>query len=190
VRTHRDARAMARALRGHLAALDPPRDISHAQALEAVAAQFGQRDGDTLAAAIAADDGPGASAPVPAAGQVAFAAPVPILRIFSVERAREFYLGYLGFSWDWEHRFEPGLPLYAQVSRAGLRLHLSEHHGDGSPAGAVFLPMTAIDAFHRELAATGYGSLRPAVEDAPWGRTLDLLDPFGNQLRFCEPSSD
>lgn len=37
------------------------------------------------------------------------------------------------FRVDWEHRFEPGFPLYLQVSRDGLVLHLSEHHGDGSP---------------------------------------------------------
>ena len=41
---------------------------------------------------------------------------VPILRIFDVAKAKEFYLDYLGFRADWEHRFEPGLPLYMQVS--------------------------------------------------------------------------
>jgi catechol 2,3-dioxygenase-like lactoylglutathione lyase family enzyme len=42
---------------------------------------------------------------------------VPILRIFDVAKAREFYLDYLGFRSDWEHRFEPGLPLYMQNYR-------------------------------------------------------------------------
>ncbi|WP_457818672.1 glyoxalase superfamily protein, partial [Staphylococcus aureus] len=51
---------------------------------------------------------------------------IPILRIFSVEKAREFYLDFLGFQVDWEHRFEPDLPLYMQVRRSGLTLHLSE----------------------------------------------------------------
>jgi catechol 2,3-dioxygenase-like lactoylglutathione lyase family enzyme len=31
----------------------------------------------------------------------------PILRIFDDAKAREFYVGYLGFEVDWEHRFEP-----------------------------------------------------------------------------------
>ena len=35
---------------------------------------------------------------------------IPILRIFSVEKAREFYLGFLGFAWDWEHRFGDNFP--------------------------------------------------------------------------------
>ena len=33
-----------------------------------------------------------------------FAAAVPQFRIFSVEKAREFYLGFLGFKVDWELR--------------------------------------------------------------------------------------
>jgi len=41
---------------------------------------------------------------------------VPILRIFSVEKAREFYVGFLDFTWDWEHRFDDNAPIYAQVS--------------------------------------------------------------------------
>ncbi|MGD0192625.1 MAG: glyoxalase superfamily protein, partial [Rhizomicrobium sp.] len=62
-----------------------------------------------------------------------FTAVVPVFRMFDIAKAREFYVDYLGFSWDWEHRFDADAPLYAQVSRAGLRLHLSEHHGDGTP---------------------------------------------------------
>ena len=41
---------------------------------------------------------------------------VPILRIFDENKAREFYLEYLGFQLDWEHRFEQEMPLYMQVS--------------------------------------------------------------------------
>ena len=35
-------------------------------------------------------------------------APVPILRMFDVEKARAFYLGFLGFTVDVEHRFALG----------------------------------------------------------------------------------
>ena len=47
---------------------------------------------------------------------------IPLLRIFDVASARDFYLGFLGFGVDWEHRFEPGAPLYLQVSRDGCVL--------------------------------------------------------------------
>ena len=45
---------------------------------------------------------------------------IPVLRIFDVTKAREFYLDYLGMSVDWEHRFEGTAPLYLQVSRGDL----------------------------------------------------------------------
>ena len=64
---------------------------------------------------------------------VQFERAVPIFRIFSLDKAREFYLDFLGFKIDWDHRFDPIAPLYRQISRRNLILHLSEHHGDGSP---------------------------------------------------------
>lgn len=115
-------------------------------------------------------------------------APIPILRMFSVEKAYAFYIDFLGFKLDWEHRFEPDLPLYAQLHRDALVLHLSEHHGDGTPGTALFLPIEDIGAFHQELTAKHYGYARPGVEDMPWGREMQIADPFGNMLRFCEPS--
>jgi hypothetical protein len=33
----------------------------------------------------------------------------PILRIFDEAKAKGFYVDFLGFKIDWEHRFEPGL---------------------------------------------------------------------------------
>src|SRR5438046_5182229 len=81
---------------------------------------------------------------------VEFQKTIPILRIFSVEKAKEFYVGFLGFTVDWEHHFEENTPAYLQVSRAGLVLHLSEHHGDACPGSTVFVWMTGIEEFHRE----------------------------------------
>jgi len=82
--------------------------------------------------------------PTDAKTAITFIRTVPILRIFSVEKAKEFYRGFLGFSVDWEHTFEPGMPVYMQVSRAGLQLHLSEHHGDGSPGVHIHVEMTGV----------------------------------------------
>ena len=39
----------------------------------------------------------------------------PILRIFDESKVKEFYIHFLGFKIDWEHRFEEGLPLYMQI---------------------------------------------------------------------------
>ena len=53
----------------------------------------------------------------------------PILRIFDEAKALEFYVDFLGFKVDWQHRFEANFPLYLQVSLGECVLHLSEHHG-------------------------------------------------------------
>jgi catechol 2,3-dioxygenase-like lactoylglutathione lyase family enzyme len=37
--------------------------------------------------------------------------------VFDETKAREFYVEFLGFKVDWEHRFEPGTPLYMQLSQ-------------------------------------------------------------------------
>jgi uncharacterized glyoxalase superfamily protein PhnB len=112
---------------------------------------------------------------------------VPILRIFDVEKAKQFYVGFLGFTVDWEHRFDAAAPLYMQLSRGGLVLHLSEHHGDACPGSTVFVRMTGLDGYHREITAKGYGYMRPGIETAPWNaKLMEVTDPFGNRLRFNE----
>ena len=109
----------------------------------------------------------------------------PILRIFDEAKAREFYLDYLGFTLDWEHRFEPGMPLYCQVSKDGCTLHLSEHHGDCSPGAAIRITTAGIDALHAALAEKQYKYARPGIESVPWGgREMSIKDPFGNRLTF------
>jgi catechol 2,3-dioxygenase-like lactoylglutathione lyase family enzyme len=118
---------------------------------------------------------------------VTFNHTVPILRMFSVEKAKEFYVGWLGFKVDWEHEFEPDTPKYMQVSRGGLVFHLSEHYGDGTPGTAVYVDMQGVKEFHAEISARKYKYYRPAVERTPWDTwAMDLLDPFGNKLRFNE----
>ena len=77
-------------------------EITRSQALEIVAAQLGYRDWNTCAAAWK-------SAPAPIT--------IPILRTFPGAEARRFYVEFLGFTVDWEHRFGEGMPVHQQVSR-------------------------------------------------------------------------
>ena len=74
--------------------------------------------------------------------EIEFNRTIPILRIFDVAKADEFYVGFLGFSVDWDHRFDDNAPLYRQISRGDLILHLSEHHGDGSSGARVRIMMS------------------------------------------------
>jgi len=108
----------------------------------------------------------------------------PILRMFDEAKAREFYIDFLGFKVDFEHRFDPGAPLYMGLSRGECRLHLSEHHGDGSPGARVRIPIDDLDGLHAELTAKRYKYNRPGIETMPWGRELTASDPFHNRLIF------
>jgi catechol 2,3-dioxygenase-like lactoylglutathione lyase family enzyme len=116
-----------------------------------------------------------------------FQSVVPILRIFDVDKAKEFYAGFLGFTVDWEHRFEANTPTYMQVSRGNLVLHLSEHYGDCCPGSTVYVRTAGIEALHKEISAKRYKYLRPGLDLAPWGgKCMEVIDPFGNRLRFNE----
>lgn len=182
MRSFLDAKTMARALRAEFESRGIA--LTHSEALELVARQFGCTSWNEMAAKIA---GESESGPLAAPPAVSFSRTAPIMRIFDEERAAEFYQGFLGFSRDWDHRFGDNFPLYAQVSRAGLVLHLSGHHGDATPGSTVFVTMTGIRAFHAELSARNYRHNKPGLEQAPWGLTLEVVDPFGNRIRFCEP---
>jgi uncharacterized glyoxalase superfamily protein PhnB len=112
----------------------------------------------------------------------------PILRSFDEVKAREFYVDFLGFKVDWEHRFEEGLPLYMQVSKDDCIIHLSEHHGDCSPGAGVRIQISDVKAYQRELIAKLYKYARPGVEKKPWGNIeMSINDPFGNCLHFFQP---
>jgi uncharacterized glyoxalase superfamily protein PhnB len=113
---------------------------------------------------------------------------VPILRSFDESKAREFYVDFMGFTVDWEHRFADNAPLYMQLSREGIVIHLSEHHGDCSPGGAVRIEMADVDAFSKTLREKRYKYANPGCGQLmPWGtKEVTLTDPFKNRLIFWQ----
>lgn len=54
---------------------------------------------------------------------------VPILRMYDVAATIRFYVGYLGCSLDWQAG-DGDRPVYLQVSRGAMTLHLSSHHDE------------------------------------------------------------
>lgn len=182
MRTYHDAKAMAKAMREALAARNL--DVTHSEALEIVARQFGVATWNILSAKI---DNAGEAPAV--GGTIALEQAIPIVRIFDVAKAHEFYLGFMGFSVDWEHRFHDEAPLYTQVSRGALKLHLSEHAGDATPGGNMVVYMTGVRALHAELIGKNYKYMRPGLQDQDWGPELQVTDPFQNRIRFMERTS-
>ncbi|RMI46459.1 glyoxalase superfamily protein [Streptomyces triticirhizae] len=106
---------------------------------------------------------------------------IPILRVREVAAALGWYLR-LGFGLRWEHRFEPGFPVFAEVARGALRLFLSEHEGDARPGGLVYLRLADLDAVAEEFGVV--------PRDEPWGREIELTDPDGNRLRISDALSE
>lgn len=178
MRTFRDAKAMAKAMRAALAGKNL--EISHSEALEIVARQFGLDNWNILAAKIEAQEGRSLQE------AVQFEPPAPIFRIFDEEKARDFYEGFLDCTVDWEHRFEPNTPVYMQVSRGALRLHLSEHSGDASPGGNMVVYTRDVEALQKGLIAKNYRYNRPGLHRQDWGLECEIIDPFGNRIRFLE----
>ncbi len=119
---------------------------------------------------------------------IVFERTIPILRMFDVVKAREFYLDFLGFHVEFEHRFHDDAPLFMGVARSGVRIFLSEHHGDGTPGTNVVIQISGIDAFHRELVAKRYRYFNPSIQTREWGtREMVVYDPFNNHIVFSEP---
>ncbi|MGY3715814.1 glyoxalase superfamily protein [Sutcliffiella cohnii] len=111
----------------------------------------------------------------------------PIFRIFDEVKAREFYLDFLEFKVDWEHRFEDDLPLYIQISYGDCIIHLSENYGDSSPGSAIRIEVENLSLYHSNLLEKKYKFARPGIETTPWNtREVRLGDPFGNRIVFYE----
>lgn len=113
----------------------------------------------------------------------------PILRIFDEVKAREFYLEFLGFTLNFEHRFEDNAPLYMGIERDDCALHLSEHHGDATPGSHVRIDTTRLAEFQQELATKNYKFNRPGIEKGPAGDEVTVIDPFSNRLTFTDTRS-
>jgi catechol 2,3-dioxygenase-like lactoylglutathione lyase family enzyme len=109
----------------------------------------------------------------------------PQFRITDVQRSIAFYVGGLGFKVDWEHRFEPGFPVFMQLTRDGQSIFLTEHSGDCKVGGAAYFVVPDVDACYNEFVSRGVVATEPP-ENAPYGpREMLVMDPDGNRLRFA-----
>jgi extradiol dioxygenase family protein len=120
-----------------------------------------------------------------------FTRAIPTLRMFDSAKAREFYIGFLGFTVDFEHRLEPDLPLFMQILLGDVILYLSEHHGDCSPSAKIVIETTDLATYHTELTAKQCRYARPGLVEQSWGATtMTIADPFYNRIEFSEQRPD
>ena len=112
---------------------------------------------------------------------------VPVIRIFDVAKAKEFYIDWLEFKIDWEHRFNDHAPLYMQISKGNYSFHLSEHYGDGVPGIHIFLWCSGLEEYQQKLLDKNYKYYHPELETTFYNTTcMNVIDPFGNKLSFNE----
>lgn len=116
---------------------------------------------------------------------------IPVLRIFDYQKTLEFYIHWLGFEIAWEHRFEENMPVYMEVKKENIILHLSEHHGDASPGSSIFIWGEGIAPYHQELIDKNYKYNRPGLEKTFYDAiSFTVHDPFGNKIIFNEKFDD
>ncbi|MGC4057652.1 MAG: glyoxalase superfamily protein [Chitinophagaceae bacterium] len=116
-----------------------------------------------------------------------FNKPVPIVRIFDEQKAREFYVEYLEFIIDWKARLAVNTPLYMQIYKDECVLHLSENHGDASPGATIRIPVSDLTLYHALLSDKQYRYASPGIISQPWGADeMSVADPFGNRLIFYQ----
>lgn len=110
---------------------------------------------------------------------------IPQLRMTDARKSLPFYVQGLGFTVDWQHQFEPGFPLFLQLTRAGQTIFLTEHTGDCQVGGAAYFIVPDVDACYRDFDARGVARTE-GPQDTPWGtREMVVVDPDGNRLRFA-----
>jgi hypothetical protein len=103
---------------------------------------------------------------------------VPILLVTDASASLPWY-ARLGFEEEWTHRFEPGFPAFVSVRRGspgdGVRIFLSEHHGDAQPNGLLYLRVTDIAPIAAAFDAE--------IQDSGARYEVSLVDPDGNRIR-------
>ena len=107
---------------------------------------------------------------------VRFENTTPILRVESLEKSLDYYVGVLGFELDWRYG------LMASVSRNRCGVMLSEGE-QGNPGTWVWFGVTDAGALHREYRAAG-ATIRLEPTSFPWAYEMQVQDPDGHVLRF------
>ena len=99
---------------------------------------------------------------------------VPILPVTDVERALPWW-GRLGFAEEFRHRFDASSPRFVGIRRDDCLVYLSEHRGDASAPGLIYLWVDDVDAVAAEFGVT--------IDEMPWARDCEVTDPDGNRVR-------
>ena len=115
-----------------------------------------------------------AKAPAPLRGFKIESA-IPVLRMLDEDKAKAFYLDYLGFQVDWEGRQSLTSPLYMQIRLGDSLLHLDGHAGEDAPIYQVIIQVVGLQEYCDYLIAKKAEYPKPwPVDPRSQGRITDM----------------
>jgi hypothetical protein len=114
---------------------------------------------------------------------------IPVMRVFDYSKTIEFYIDWLGFQLEWEHKPE-GTPFYMRVSMKDVSIDLSEHHGECSPGAKISVNgFDGLESYHKVLTEKAYKFMKPGLGKIKWNHDMlemTVIDPFYNHIIFNE----
>ena len=116
-----------------------------------------------------------------------FESTISLLRVSDARTSEAFYCDTLGFRKSWEIDLGEGEPVFIEVTRDRVSLHLSEYEGDGPLGIQLYVNVSDAEELHETLVDHDALIVEP-LHHAEWGHMVFAIqDPDGNLLRFGSP---
>ena len=110
---------------------------------------------------------------------------IPVLRVSDIDIAKDFYLSFLKFDFDWEYKIKNGCYNYLQISKGKCILHLTEYCENDFSRTEIRIETEDLPYYQQLLSANPSHHISAEIVDMDWGtRDMIIRDPFGNQLTF------
>lgn len=115
---------------------------------------------------------------------------IPILKVIDVIRAKEFYVDIMGFKVEWEKRFDEKSSIHMILSYKHIILYFTGYDDVAASESSVFIEFSGLKKYHGFLMERKTEYMITDLNMTPWeSLNMEVIDPFGNKLLFCEPFS-
>ncbi len=109
---------------------------------------------------------------------------VPTLQSNDAIKSYEFYHSVLGFEKNWEHRFEPELPLFISMSNGVNTVFITEHKNESAFGMELYFYVKKVDSLVVHAKSQGV-AFDVELHETPYGtKEFTIKDPDGNKLRI------
>lgn len=109
---------------------------------------------------------------------------VPTLQSNDASKSFDFYRSIFGFTKNWEHRYEPGFPLFISMSCGNTTIFITEHKNESAFGAELYLYVTDIVKLESHVKSLGV-KFEVELHETPYGtREFNIRDLDGNKLRI------